>query len=319
MTRTHTLQRTVQERRGAGPPDPAPPERRIPRHRRTTPYLFLTPALGLLGVFFAWPAVTAVQLSFYDYRVVSPARWVGPGNFERLLHDPRFWTALANSFLFMLGMLPILVAVPLLLAVLVNLPLRGIKAYRLLYYLPVVTSMVAVAIAWNYVFHQRGVLNWALTSLGILDQPVQYLLEPGWALPALVVVESWKSLGYYMMIYLAGLQSIPRELYEAAHVDGAGPVQRLRYVTVPLIRPYVAVVVVLAALDSMQVFTSVFVMTQGGPQDSTMTLGYYIYDEAFRRFDVGYANSMGLVLWAILIVLSLVSYKVTRGRTVTDL
>ncbi|SCL26614.1 carbohydrate ABC transporter membrane protein 1, CUT1 family [Micromonospora rhizosphaerae] len=294
----------------------APPgrNRRVRQHWGATPYLFLLPALTLLGVFFVWPAVTAVQLAFYDYRVVSPAEFVGLGNFSHMLGDDRFYTALTNSGLFLIGMLPILVVIPLLLAVLVNLPLRGIKVFRLVYYLPVVTSMVAVAIAWNYVYHQRGILNWLLNTLGLLDQPVQYLLDPGWALPALVLVESWKSLGYYMMIYLAGLQSVPRELYEAAAVDGAGPWRRLSSITVPMLRPYIAVVMVLAALDSMQVFTSVFVMTQGGPQDGTLTLGYYIYDAAFRHFNMGYASAMGLVLWAILVVFSLVSYRLTRGK-----
>jgi putative chitobiose transport system permease protein len=297
-------------------PAPTSKRRRVRQHATMTPYLFLAPALLLLGVFFLWPAATAVQLAFYDYRVVSPARFVGLANFTHMLHDPRFATALANSGLFLVGMLPILVVVPLLLAVLVNLPLRGIKVFRLVYYLPVITSMVAVAVAWNYVYHQRGILNWLLSSLGLLDQPVQYLLDPGWALPALVLVESWKSLGYYMMIYLAGLQTIPRELYEAAAVDGAGPWRRLRSVTVPMLRPYLAVVLVLSALDAMKVFTSVFVMTKGGPQDATMTLGYYIYDEAFHRFDMGYASAMGLVLWAILVVFSLVSYRTTRGKVV---
>lgn len=302
---------------GASAPVRTHKNRRVRQHWVATPYLFLLPALALLGVFFVWPAITAVQLAFYDYRVVSPAEFVGLDNFTHMLDDPRFSTALANSGLFLVGMLPILVVVPLLLAVLVNLPLRGIKVFRLVYYLPVVTSMVAVAVAWNYVYHQRGILNWLLTSLGLLDQPVQYLLDSAWALPALVLVESWKSLGYYMMIYLAGLQAVPRELYEAAEVDGAGPWRRLFSITVPMLRPYIAVVVVLAALDAMQVFTSVFVMTQGGPQDATLTLGYYIYDEAFRNFDMGYASAMGLVLWAILVVFSLVSYRLTRGKVVS--
>ncbi|AIJ26225.1 MULTISPECIES: carbohydrate ABC transporter permease [Amycolatopsis] len=299
----------------AGRIQTAGPRRKARLHGRWhTPYVFLLPALVLLAVFFIWPAVTAVQLAFFDYHVVSPPTWVGLDNFKRLLGDPRFFTALKNSGLFMVGMVPLLVGLPLLLALLVNLPLRAIKVFRLLYYLPVVTSMVVVAIAWNYVFHQRGVLNWALTSVGLFDKPVQFLLDTGWALPALVLVEVWKSAGYYMMIYLAGLQSIPTSLYEAARVDGASSWQRLSHITIPLLRPYLAVVVVLATMDSVQVFTSVFVMTQGGPQDHTMTLGYYIYDKAFREFDVGYANAIGLVLWAILIVFSLVSYRITRGK-----
>ncbi|WP_084959182.1 carbohydrate ABC transporter permease [Thermoactinospora rubra] len=304
-------------RQAASTGTPAAPAGRRRRRPLTVPFLFLAPALVLLAVFFLWPAVTAVQLAFFSYDVVSAPQWVGLANFGQMMQDPRFWKALGNSGLFLVLMLPILVCVPLLLAVLVNMPLRGIKAFRVMYYLPVVTSMVVVAIAWNYVFHQRGVLNWLLTSLGLLDEPVQYLLEPGWALPALVLVESWKSMGYYMVIYLAGLQSIPRDLYEAAEVDGANAWQRLASITTPLLRPYVAVVLVLGAMDAMQVFTSVFVMTQGGPQDATMTLGYYIYDSAFRRFDVGYANAMGIVLWAILVVFSVVSYRTTRGRMVS--
>ncbi|WP_052371907.1 carbohydrate ABC transporter permease [Amycolatopsis taiwanensis] len=312
------------ERTTAGPITPrergttSRPRRKAHLHGKWyTPWLFLVPTLVLLAVFFAWPAFSAVQLAFFDYRVVSPPTWVGVDNFRRMAEDPRFFSALTNSGLFMIGMVPLLVALPLLLALLVNLPLRAIKVFRLIYYLPVVTSMVVVAIAWNYVFHERGVLNWLLTSLGLFDKPVQFLLDTGWALPALVAVEVWKSAGYYMMIYLAGLQSIPASLYEAARVDGATARQRLVHVTVPLLRPYLAVVVVLATMDAVQVFTSVFVMTKGGPQDHTMTLGYYIYDKAFHEFDVGYANAIGLVLWAILIIISLVSYRVTRGKVTT--
>ncbi|MCG5220811.1 carbohydrate ABC transporter permease [Streptosporangium sp. KLBMP 9127] len=289
---------------------------RIPGQRWYTPYLFPLPALALFGVFFAWPAVTAIQLSFYEYDVVSPPVFVGMENFVRLIGDDRFWGALANSMLFLVGLFPLLVVIPLLLAVLVNQKLPGIKTFRMLFYLPVVTSMVAVAVAWNYVFHQQGVLNWILTGAGLLDQPVQYLLDPVWALPALILVEGWKSMGTYMMIYLAGLQTIPTNLYEAAKVDGATSWHRLRHITVPLMIPYIAVSMTMAMLDAMQVFTSVYVMTQGGPQDSTLTLGYYIWSAAFEQYDMGYASSMGLVLWVLLIVMAFVNYRLTKGRTV---
>ncbi|WP_283139472.1 carbohydrate ABC transporter permease [Rhizohabitans arisaemae] len=288
----------------------------LPGQRWYTPYLFSLPALVLFGVFFAWPAVTAIQLSFLKYDVVSPPVFVGMGNFTRMLGDERFWTSMLNSALFLVGMFPLLVVVPLLLAVLVNQKLPGIRTFRMLYYLPVVTSMVAVGVAWEYVFHQQGVLNWMLTTVGLLDQPIQYLLDSFWALPALVLVEGWKSMGFYMMIYLAGLQTIPAGLYEAAKVDGAGPWVRLRHITVPLMMPYIAVAITVEMLDAMQSFTSIYVMTGGGPQDATLTLGYYIWSSAFQRYEMGYASAMGLVLWALMIGLAFLNHRISKGRVV---
>ncbi|MEO3886812.1 sugar ABC transporter permease [Nonomuraea sp. B5E05] len=289
---------------------------RIPGQRWYTPYLFVIPALALFGVFFAWPAITAIQLSFLEYDVVSQPVFVGMDNFTRIVGDSRFWTALLNSLLFLVGMFPLLVVLPLLLAVLVNQRLPGIRTFRMLYYLPVVTSMVAVGVAWEYVFHQQGVLNWILTGAGLLDQPIQYLLDPFWALPALVLVEGWKSMGFYMMIYLAGLQTIPTNLYEAAKVDGATAWHRLRHITVPLMVPYIAVAVTVEMLDAMQAFTSIYVMTRGGPQDATLTLGYYIWSAAFEHYEMGYASAMGLVLWVLMIAMAILNYRLTRGRTV---
>jgi putative chitobiose transport system permease protein len=290
---------------------------RIPGQRWYTPYLFAAPALVLFGVFFAWPAVTAIQLSFFKYDMISPPPvFVGVDNFVRMLGDGRFWTALLNSVLFLVGMFPLLVVVPLLLAVLVNQKLPGIKTFRMLYYLPVVTSMVAVGIAWEYVFHQQGVLNWMLTGAGLLDEPIQYLLDPAWALPAVILVEGWKNMGFYMMIYLAGLQTIPASIYEAARVDGANAWHRLRSITVPLLIPYIAVAITVEMLDAMQAFTSIYVMTKGGPQDATLTLGYYIWSAAFERYEMGYASAMGLVLWVLMIGLAILNYRITRGRTV---
>ncbi|MEV6153210.1 sugar ABC transporter permease [Nonomuraea sp. NPDC052129] len=289
---------------------------RIPGQRWYTPYLFPIPALVLFGVFFAWPAITALQLSFTDYDGVTPPVFTGVDNFVKIIGDARFWTALRNSLVFLVGLFPLLVVLPLPLAVLVNQKLPGIRTFRMLYYLPVVTSMVAVAVAWNYVFHQQGVLNWLLTGFGILDEPIQYLLDPAWALPALILVEGWKSMGVYMMIYLAGLQTIPANLYEAARVDGASAWRRMRSITVPLMMPYIAVTITMTMLDAMQAFTTVFVMTKGGPQDATLMLGYYIWSEAFEKYDMGYASAVGLVLWALLIVMALLNYRLTRGKQV---
>jgi putative chitobiose transport system permease protein len=239
---------------------------------------------------------------------------IGLDNFERMLDDPRFSEALVNSFLFLLGMIPLAVAIPLLLAVLVNQKIPGIQAFRLAIVMPVVVAMVAVAVTWKYVLDAEGILSWLVTSLGIADEPTAWLLSSKWALPCLIVIEGWKSMGIYMMIYLAGLQAIPADLYEASQIDGAGVWHRLTKITVPLMIPYVAVTSTMAMLDAMQVFTSVYVMTRGGPQDSTMTLGYYVWSKAFEDYEFGYASAIALVLWAIMIILAVINYQLTKER-----
>lgn len=278
------------------------------------PYLFVLPIMTLFCVFFVWPAVLAIQLSFYDYSIIKPTVWVGFDNFARMVADTRFWRAALNSLIYLIGLIPLTVVIPLVLAVLVNQKLRAMGAFRFLYYLPVVTSMVAVAIAWRYVFHDAGVINWLLQSVGLIDQPIQFLLDKQWALPALIVIEGWKSMGTYMLIYLAGLQAIPSDLFEAARVDGASTTQRFFHITVPLMIPYVAVTMVLVMQGATQVFTSVFVLTKGGPADSTMSLGYYIWSLAFQRFEMGYASAISMVLWVVLVALAILNYRVTRAR-----
>lgn len=285
-------------------------------HRWWVPYAFLLPGLAFFAVFFVWPALIAVQVAFLHYDVVSPPRFVGLDNFAELATNPEFWQAFWNSVKFLALFLPLVMVVPLLLALAVNTKLRGIRVFRLVYYLPVITSMVAIAIAWAFVFHPRGILNWALVELGLVDQPIQFLLDPAWALPAVVVVEAWQSAGYFMMIYLAGLQSIPYELHEAAQLDGAGWWRRFAHVTVPLIRPYAAVCLVLGGISAMQSFASIFVMTRGGPQGASTTLGFYIWSEAFEDFNFGYASAVGLVLWVILVLFALGNYRLTRGEPV---
>ena len=278
------------------------------------PYLFMAPILLLFVVFFAWPAALALQLAFYDYSVVNPTVWVGWDNFVRMGSDPRLGQAALNSLIYLVGLLPLTVVVPLLLAVLLNQRLRAIGLYRFVYYLPVVTSMVAVAVAWRYVFHDLGMINWILTSVGLIDQPIQFLLDQDTAIWALILVEGWKSMGSYMLIYLAGLQAIPSDLYEAAKIDGAGPLRRLRHITVPLMAPYVLVTLTLEMQDATQVFTSIYVLTSGGPADSTLSLGYYIWSLAFEQFEMGYASAVSLVLWLLLIVMAIGNYAVSRSR-----
>ncbi len=297
------------------PRTPASPRRaRADHFPFWSPWLFMLPGLALFAVFFVWPAAQALQLAFFEYDGISAPVAVGPDNFERMLDDPRFHEALVNSVLFLAGMLPLAVAAPLLLAVLVNQRIRGIQMFRLAIVMPVVVSMVAVAVTWKYVLDAEGVASWIVTSLGITDEPTAWLLDSTWALPSLILIEGWKSMGIYMMIYLAGLQAIPGDLYEAAELDGAGVWHRLSKITLPLMVPYVAVTSTMAMLDAMQVFTSVYVMTRGGPQDSTMTLGYYVWSKAFEDYEFGYASAVALVLWAIMIILAVLNYRLTRER-----
>lgn len=280
--------------------------------RAWTPYAFMLPGLLLFAFMFAWPAVIAIQLAFSSYDIVSPVEFVGMANFERMAGDARFHRALINSVVFLLLYLPLAAVLPLFLAVLVNQRLRGIQAFRVLYYLPVITSMVAVAVAWRYVLSRQGVLNWLLDVFGV--GPIAFLLDVSWALPSVVAVEGWKNMGLFMMIYLAGLQGVSRELLEAATLDGAGAWARLVHVVVPALLPYIAVTLTLGMLEAMRSFESIYVMTRGGPQDATLTLGYYIWSTAFERYEMGYASAVGLVLWTIMMILALVNLAVTRRR-----
>ena len=293
-------------RRGSGGPG------RVVGQRWWTPYLFLSVGLVLYAAMFAWPAVIAIQLAFSRYTIVSPISFVGLANFQTMAIDPRFWHALTNSLLFLIMFLPLSVVVPLFLALLVNIPLRGIQGFRMAYYLPVITSMVAVAVGWRYVFNREGVINWLLSVVGL--GPIDFLLDTAWALPTVVLLEAWKSAGLFMMIYLAGLQAVPRELTEAARVDGASAARRLRHVIIPGLLPTFAVTLTLSMLEGMRAFESVYVLTRGGPLDSTLTLGYYIWSKAFQDYDMGYASAIGLVLWAIMIILAMANLLVTRRR-----
>lgn len=275
-----------------------------------TPYLFMLPGLGFFVFMFAWPALLTFQLSVSQYNIVDPIQFVGADNFLHLLTDPRFHRALANSMIFLVLFLPLAVIIPLFLAVLVNQKVPGIQTFRVLYYLPVVTSMVAVAVAWRYLLGREGVVNWILGLVGV--PPISFLLDTAWALPTVVMIEGWKNMGLFMMIYLAGLQAIPAELIEAAKVDGASPWRRLIHVIVPGILPWVTVTLTMGMLEAMRSFESIFMLTRGGPQDSTLTLGYYIWHLAFEKYDMGYASTVGLVLWVIMIVLALLNQKVTN-------
>ena len=279
------------------------------------PWAFLAPALVLFIVFFVWPAGRAIQLSLFKYDIVTPPVFVGLDNFAELFVDGRFLLALRNSGFYLIGMIPFATIFPLWLAILTNQKLRAIQFFRAIYYLPFITSMVAIGVAWRYIFDREGVLNWVLTASGIIHEPIDFLLSQIWALPALALVEGWKNIGFFMLIYLAGLQAIPEDIYEAARTDGANAWQRMWHFTVPLIMPYTAVTLTLGMLQSMQVFESIFIMTRGGPQDSTTSLGYLAYSTAFERYQFGYASAIGIVMMLLMVCLAIVNDLITRERS----
>ncbi len=274
-----------------------------------TPLLFLLPACALIGAVVVYPALRVLFMSFTDYNMINPAQSVGWANYQRLWADPLFWSALANSALYLLVVVPVLVLVPALLAILVNRALPGLAWFRAALYLPVVTSLVISALVWKWLYAEQGLLNTALRASGLIDEPVRFLTEPEKALFCVMAVTVWSGLGYYMVIYLAALQSITAARLEVADLEGVSPRQQIQHNIQPQLKPQMAVVAVMSGMASMKVFEEVYVMTQGGPLDSTKTLVFHLYESAFVDFEMGYAAATGVVLFLLTLVLSLINLR----------
>lgn len=284
---------------------------------QATPYLFLLPALVILGLTVFWPALQAFYLSFTDYDLLSPPEWNNFANFQRLWRDALFWKTLRNTVLYLVCVVPLLVTLPLALAILVNRKLRGIHWFRLAYYAPVVISMVVAGITWRWLYTENGLLNQLGQSLlgdGPLARavlPIPWLTSPQWALFSVMAVTVWKGLGYYMVVYLAGLQAIPADLYEAAAIDGSDGLAKHWDITLPLMRPYLVLVAVISSISAAKVFEEIYVMVPGGgPSNSAATMVYYVYSLAFKRFEMSYGCTIGLVLFLLILVPSLLRLTV---------
>jgi putative chitobiose transport system permease protein len=280
-----------------------------------TPYLFLAPALLLLGVTVFLPALQAFYLSFTNYDAISDtAKWQGFANFDRLFKDKVFWQTIRNTVVYLCGVVPLLVVAPLLLAIAVNQKLKGMSFFRAAYYVPVIISMVVAGIAWKFIYAESGLLNQLLKVVGIGAIP--WLTSPSLALFSVMVVTIWKGLGYYMTIYLAGLQSIPADLYEAAAIDGSDRSTKHWDITIPLMRPYMLLVAVISAISATKIFEEVYVMTQGGPRNSSKTVVYYLYQQGFGSSnpDLSYACTIGLILFLLIFSLSLINLKLSQER-----
>lgn len=286
--------------------------RRLFRTDNWQAWFYLVPTLVGLALFSVGPVFASAFLSFTKYEIVTPPIWIGLGNYVQLASAPLFWKVLENTVFYGLGLVPASVVLSLLLAVLVNRKLPGILAFRSLYFLPVVSSTVAVSLVWAWLYDpQFGVINDLLFALFHVNGP-NWLGDTTWALPALILMGIWKSLGYNMVIFLAGLQGVPEELYEAAKVDGAGPAQRFWHVTLPLISSTTFFVLVITIIGSFQVFEQTYVMTQGGPAYATLTMSYYIYQNAFEWFHMGYAAALGYVLFFVILLVTVIQIRLQR-------
>lgn len=292
---------------------------RAPGERNPAAYWFLAPALVLIFVFFFLPVVAALVLSFTDFDIyavgdLSNTRWVGLRNYTQLLSTPLFWQALRNTFYFALVGGPLSIGVSLAAALLLNQKLVRFKGlFRTVYFAPFVTTLVAVAIVWRYLYHTRyGLLNYGLGALGL--GPIDWLGDPRWAMPAIILMTVWKSFGYNMLIFIAGLQAIPEELYEAARIDGASAWQRFRHVTLPGLAPTLVFVTVITMIGFFQLFVEPYVMTMGGPLRSTTSVVLLMYEEGFRWWRMGYAAAVAFILFLVILAATLLQLAVQRWK-----
>jgi multiple sugar transport system permease protein len=282
--------------------------------QRYAAYLFILPSLLFLAVFVVYPILTALYFSFTRYQLLSPPVWIGLQHYADLLDDPRFFKAIGNTFLFALMTVPIGTGLALLLALAINRPLRGITFFRTAYYMPVVTSFVAVSFIWLWIYEpQFGVLNDLFEMVGL--PRLHWLRDPSTALLSIALLSIWKNVGYNMVIYLAGLQGIPEHLYEAALVDGANAWQRFWGITFPLLSPTTFFVFVVYFIGALQMFVQAWILTQGGPLDSTLTVVYLIYSNGFEYLKMGYAAAMSMILFALIAIVTYVNTRIIRYDT----
>lgn len=277
--------------------------------------LFLLPAIIILGTFNFYPALYSLYLSFFEWNGVAPTKdAVGFQNYTRLFASGEFWNSLRVTVLYAGGMTVVALALGMLVAVLLNQPIRGQAVYRALYFLPVITPTVAAGVVWKYLFDpSQGVVNRSLAGVGI-EGPA-WLSDPSWALVAVVIVGIWKRVGFNMVVYLAALQGIPRSYYEASRLDGANAWQTFRFITLPLLGPSTFFLSVTALIDAFQVFDLVYVMTAGGPLGSTDVIGFYLYRYGFRYYELGFASAIAYVMFILIFVVTLVQFRLSRGSS----
>ncbi len=283
----------------------------LDRKQQRAAYLFIAVPVGLLILFTLAPVVYAIFTSFTNYDIINPSKWVGLSNYTKMWKDPFFRLALKNTLVYTALYIPPGLLVALGTALLLNRKRHFVSTFRVFFYLPVVASTVASATIWYWLLNpQEGLLNTVLRWFGV-NGPA-WLYDPNWAMVAIVIMSVWAGFGTNMLIMLGGLQSIPRELYEAARIDGASRYQSLRHVTVPGLQRPIFLVTALLIIGALQVFDQAYILTQGGPGNATLTIVYYIYNDGFLDLHMGYASAMSVVLFLIILVISLANSKITN-------
>jgi len=287
--------------------------RRIRLWRKYEGLLYIFPVFGGILAFQAIPIVVSMYLSLADWNGIQPPRFVGLGNFRQMFtDDPLYWQTLRNTVLFTLGAIPATTVLAFLLALLCNRNVPGIAIFRAAYFAPYITNIVAIGYIWYWIYKpDQGVLNGMLSVFGIHGP--DWLSDPNLALISVIIVSVWQGAGYPMVIFLAGLQGIPTDLYEAASIDGASQSRKLFSITIPLMTPSIFFVLITQFITSFQVFGVIYIMTQGGPGHSTSVYIYYLYQVAFSFGQFGYAAAMAWVLFVILGLITLIQWRLQRG------
>jgi multiple sugar transport system permease protein len=282
--------------------------------REWTAYLFNLPGLIIFAIFVVYALYTSFWLSFHKWDILTADKpFVGLRNYKEVIHDSAFWSSVGHSLYFTLGSVPLTMGIALVLALLLNGKIRGLGIFRTAYYLPVITPLVISSIIWKWVYDgDYGLANYYLLKAHLISHPLLWLSDNKLAMPAVIIMNIWVGVGFNMVVYLAGLQAIPAELYEAAEVDGANAWQRFRRITFPLVAPTTFFLLVINTIGAMKAFTQIFVMTNGGPPGpggATTTVVYYIYQQAFKFFRMGYASALAYTLFLLLFVVSLVQFR----------
>lgn len=282
--------------------------------RERSAYVFLAPGLIIFSVFTLAALIFALYLTFHRWSIIEPDKpFVGLSNYSYMVHDERFLQSVLNTAYFTGASVPLTMIVGLVLALLLNQPIRGRAVFRTAYYLPVVTPFVVSALLWKWLYNgDYGLFNYYLLKGHIIDQPLLWLSDENLAMPAVVLMSIWSGAGFSMVVYLAGLQAIPDELYESAKLDGCGALRRVFYITIPLLRPTTLFLLVIGIISSLQVFTQIFVMTNGGPVNKTTTMVYYMYLWAFKYYDMGYASTLAFALFVMLLIFTALQLRLFR-------
>ena len=283
-------------------------------------FLFIAPAVLLFLIFVVGPLIASFYWSFTEYNGITAPKWVGLANYKNIFfNDPRFWKAIRNTIFYTVGVIPPGVVLSLLLAIAVDQQIKGKNFFRMIYFIPSITSVIALSVIWKWLFagEKYGLINYFLILIGL--KPIDWLMSPVWTLPAIIIMSIWASIGYNMILFLAGLQTIPTTVYEAADIDGANIWDKFWNITLPLLKPTMVFVVIMGFIASFQVFEQIYIMTEsefgiGGVLDSALTIVAYLYDMGFRKFQMGYASALGYIVFVVVFTITIINIKFVKTK-----